>query len=62
VRDLPQAKVAQIHSKVEELHLLEEQLTKKLRKCEHKLKTSGDAHNGRWPVLDEIARRGSHEN
>ncbi len=61
VRDLLQAKLAQIHSKVEELRLLEGQLTKKLRKCERKLNVSGDSHNGRCPVLDEIVRRGSNE-
>ena len=61
VRDLLRAKVAQVHSKVEELRLLEEQLTRKLRTCERKLKASGDSHNGRCPVLDEIVRRGSHE-
>ncbi|HEY7208936.1 MAG TPA: heavy metal-responsive transcriptional regulator [Bryobacteraceae bacterium] len=62
VRELLQVKVAQIHSKVAELRVLEEQLTKKLRKCERKLKASGDSHNGRCPVLDEIGRRGSDEN
>lgn len=61
VRDLLQAKVAQIHSKVEELRILEEQLKKKLRKCERKLKASGDPHSGRCPVLDEV-QRGSDEN
>lgn len=62
VRDLLRAKAAQIHGKVQELLLLEEQLTKKLRKCERKLRESGDSHNGRCPVLDEIAQRGSDEN
>jgi DNA-binding transcriptional MerR regulator len=62
VRDLLQAKIAQIHSKVEELRLLERQLTKKLRKCERKLNASGDSHKGRCPVLDEIGRRASDEN
>jgi DNA-binding transcriptional MerR regulator len=61
VRDLLRAKVSQIHSKVEELRLLEEQLKRKLRKCERKLKASGDSHNGRCPVLDEVLR-GSDEN
>ena len=62
VRELLQAKVAQIHSKVQELRLLEGQLTKKLRKCERKLNASGASHEGRCPVLDEIASRGSDEN
>jgi MerR family Zn(II)-responsive transcriptional regulator of zntA len=62
VRDLLQAKVAQIHSKVQELRLLEEQLTKKLRKCERKLRASGNSHNGLCPVLDEIVQRGFDEN
>lgn len=61
VRDLLQAKVAQIHSKVEELHLLEQLLKTKLRECEGKLKKSGDLHHGRCPVLDEV-QRGSDEN
>ena len=61
VHDLLQAKVAQIHNKVEELRLLEEQLKRKLRKCERKLKMSGDSHNGRCPVLDEV-QQGSDEN
>ena len=61
VRDLLRAKVVQIHSKAEELRLLEEQLKKKLRKCERKLKASGDSHSGRCPVLDEV-QRGSDEN
>jgi DNA-binding transcriptional MerR regulator len=56
VRDLLRAKVAQIHSKAEELRLLEEQLKKKLRKCERKLNASGDSHNSRCPVLDEVQR------
>lgn len=61
VRDLLQAKVSQIHGKVEELRQLEEQLQNSLRKCERKLKTSGDSHKGRCPVLDEV-QRGSDEN
>jgi DNA-binding transcriptional MerR regulator len=62
VCELLHAKVAQIHSKIAELRMLEEQLKKKLRKCERKLEASGDSHNGRCPVLDEIGRRGSDEN
>ncbi|HSU59863.1 MAG TPA: MerR family DNA-binding protein [Bryobacteraceae bacterium] len=62
VRELLQAKVAEVHSKVEELRLLEGQLTRKLRKCERKLNASDDSHDGRCPVLDEIARAGSDEN
>jgi DNA-binding transcriptional MerR regulator len=61
VRDLLHAKVSQIHGKVEELRLLEELLKTKLRKCEAKLKASGDSHNGGCPVLDEV-QRGSDEN
>jgi DNA-binding transcriptional MerR regulator len=62
VRDLLRAKVAQIHRKLQELRVLEEQLTEKLRKCERKLRASGDSHKGRCPVLDEIVQRGSDEN
>ena len=61
VRDLLQAKLAQIHSKIEELRCLEKQLTKKLQNCERKLKQAGDSHKGRCPVIDEIVRRGSDE-
>jgi len=62
VRDLLQAKVTTIHNKVRELGVLEDQLTKRLRKCERKLKSSGDSHKGCCPVLEEIAHRGSDEN
>jgi MerR family Zn(II)-responsive transcriptional regulator of zntA len=60
VRDLLRAKVAQIHRKAEELHLLEEQLKEQLRRCERKLKASCDSHSGSCPVLDEV-QRGSNE-
>jgi DNA-binding transcriptional MerR regulator len=61
IRELLQIKIGQIHSKAEELRLLEDQLTLKLRKCERKLNASGDSHTGRCPVLDEIGSRGSDE-
>src|SRR5579884_4094611 len=62
VRELLHVKIAQIHSKIEELRLLEEQLIRKLGKCERKLKAGGNSHNGRCPVLDEIGSQGCHEN
>jgi DNA-binding transcriptional MerR regulator len=57
VLDLLRTKVTAIHNKIQE-----EQLTKKLRKCERKLRASGDSHKGCCPVLEEIAHRGSNEN
>lgn len=62
VRDLLQAKVATVRNKIRELGLLEQQLTKSLRKCERKLKMSGNPHKGCCPVLEEIAHRGFDEN
>jgi DNA-binding transcriptional MerR regulator len=62
VLDLLRAKVTAIHNKIQELGVLEEQLTKKLRKCERKLRSSGDSHKGCCPVLEEIAHRDSDEN
>jgi MerR family transcriptional regulator, Zn(II)-responsive regulator of zntA len=62
VRELLQAKVAEIRGKVEALCLLEGQLTRKLRKCERKLNASDASHDSRCPVLDEIVRGGSDEN
>lgn len=56
VRDLLRAKVAQIHSKAEELRLLEEQLKEQLRKCERKLKAPCNSQSGGCPVLDEVQR------
>jgi DNA-binding transcriptional MerR regulator len=61
VRDLLQAKLATIHNKISELAILEQQLTKSLRKCERKLKAAGDSHKDACPVLEEIAHRGSDE-
>jgi DNA-binding transcriptional MerR regulator len=54
IRDLLQTKITAIHNKIEELGALEEQLRKKLRKCERELRASGDSHKGRCPVLEEI--------
>ncbi len=62
VRDLLRAKITTIHNKIQELGALQEQLTKKLRKCERKLRASGDSHKGCCPVLEEIVHRGSDEN
>jgi DNA-binding transcriptional MerR regulator len=62
VRDLLEAKVATIRNKIRELGVLEKQLTKSLRKCERKLRASGDSHQGCCPVLEQIAHRGFDEN
>jgi len=62
VRELLRAKITTIHNKIQELGVLEEQLTKGLRKCERKLRASGDSHKGCCPLLEEIAHRGSDEN
>lgn len=62
MRSLLQAKLTAIHQKIQELTALENQLTKRLRKCERKLRASANSHKGSCPVLDEIARRGSDEN
>ena len=62
VRDLLRAKVATVRNKILELGVLEEQLTKSLRKCERELKALGDSHKGRCPVIEQIAQRGSDEN
>ncbi len=62
VRDLLRAKITTIRGRIQELGTLEEQLAKKLRKCERKLRASGDSHKRRCPVLEEIADRGSDEN
>lgn len=61
VRDLLKAKVAAVRGKVRELAVIEEQLARSLRKCERKLRSSGDSHKGCCPVLEEIAHRGADE-
>jgi DNA-binding transcriptional MerR regulator len=62
VRDLLRAKVAAVRHKITELGVLEEQLTKSLRKCEHQLKASSDSRKGCCPVIEGIAHRGANEN
>ncbi|MGA8596149.1 MAG: heavy metal-responsive transcriptional regulator [Bryobacteraceae bacterium] len=62
VRELLEAKVAEVRNRIRKLNVLETHLTKSLRTCERKLKTQGDAHDGCCPVLDEISHRGSDEN
>ena len=62
VLDLLRGKVTTVRNKIRELGVLEEQLTKSLRKCERQLKASGDSHKGCCPVIEEIAQRGSNEN
>lgn len=59
VRDLLRAKVAAVRHKIAELGVLEEQLTKSLRKCERQLKLSGDSHKECCPVIEGIAQRAS---
>jgi MerR family copper efflux transcriptional regulator len=62
VRDLLRGKVAMVRSKLMELGVIEEQLTKSLRKCERQLKASGDSHKGCCPVIEEIGQQRSNEN
>lgn len=59
VRDLLKAKIELIHNKITELTTLEQQLKKKLRKCERSLRASAQPHTGCCPVLEEIAHRDS---
>jgi DNA-binding transcriptional MerR regulator len=61
VRGLLRAKIAAVRDKIRELAVMEKQLTKGLRKCERKLRASGDSHHGCCPVLEEIAQRGSDD-
>jgi DNA-binding transcriptional MerR regulator len=62
VRDLLRAKVATVREKIRELGILEEQLTKNLRKCERHLKAAGICDQHECPVLQAISQRGSDEN
>jgi DNA-binding transcriptional MerR regulator len=62
VRDLLQGKIAIVCGKIRELEVLEEQLKKSLRKCERKLRASGELHRGCCPVLEEISQSGADEN
>ena len=61
VRDLLRAKVTTVREKIRELGILEEQLTKGLRRCERNLNAVGKCHPEGFPVLKEI-HRGSDEN
>lgn len=62
IRDLLQAKVAIVRTKMRELEVLERQLTGSLRKCERQLRASGESHGGRCPVLEEISQVDTNEN
>jgi DNA-binding transcriptional MerR regulator len=55
VRELLEAKLKSVRSKIQELRALEEQLAERLRKCNRKSRT----HAGNCPVLEEIAHRSS---
>jgi DNA-binding transcriptional MerR regulator len=61
VRDLLRAKLGSVHEKIRELGILEQQLTKSLRKCERKLKAAGTTNHDRCPVLQAISDRGPDE-
>lgn len=61
VRDLLKAKIEIVQKKIGELNALEQQLRKRLCKCEHSLRTLADAHKGRCPVLAEIGHRDSDD-
>jgi DNA-binding transcriptional MerR regulator len=62
VRDLLRGKVTTVREKIRELGILEEQLTKNLRKCERHLKAAGICDRDECPVLQTISHRGSDEN
>src|SRR5260370_42505056 len=62
VRDLLRAKVTTVREKIRELGILEEQLTKSLRKCEPKLRAAGNCDDDGCPVLQTIWNRGFDEN
>jgi DNA-binding transcriptional MerR regulator len=55
VRDVLQAKVATVRDRIRDLKFLQTQLTKRLRKCERRLKVSADSHRGRCPMLEQLA-------
>lgn len=61
IRDLLHAKLTIVGTKIRELEILEQQLTRNLRKCERKLRASGESHTGCCPVLEEIAQGDAHE-
>jgi DNA-binding transcriptional MerR regulator len=61
VRDLLRAEVGTVREKIRELGILEQQLTKSLRKCERNLKAAGHSRSDGCPVIEEISRRGSDE-
>lgn len=54
VRDLLEAKVVTVRNKIRELNILEEQLTKSLRKCKRQLRASSDKHLGCCPCLRQL--------
>lgn len=61
VRELLASKVSAVRHRIQELRLLEKQLATRLRRCDRKLRVSGDSHTGCCPVLDEIAHRDADE-
>jgi MerR family Zn(II)-responsive transcriptional regulator of zntA len=61
VRDLLRAKLGSVHEKIQELGILEQQLTKSLRKFERKLKAAGTTNHDRCPVRQAISDRGPDE-
>jgi DNA-binding transcriptional MerR regulator len=56
IRDLLEAKLTIVRTKLRERETLERQLAESLRKCEHQLRVSGESHGGDSPVLEEIAQ------
>jgi DNA-binding transcriptional MerR regulator len=61
VHDLLKAKIASIRSRIRELAALERELVRDLRKCERRLKVSGDSHQASYPVLEEFTHLSSNE-
>lgn len=56
VRTLLHAKLTTIRKKIQELNALENELAKRLRKCESKLRACENSHKGSCPVLEEISQ------
>lgn len=56
VRELLEQKLASVRRKIKELEKLETNLKSALRKCNRKLRESGEVHEECCPVLEELGR------
>ncbi len=61
VRDLLRAHLAAVRGRIRELGALERQLAGSLRQCERRLKSPGESHSGRCPVIEVFAERATNE-